>query len=498
MERRFISIWFRNLNTDWFTLTQPHLATVPFVLTTSSKGKVVVTSANHLALAAGIVPSMSLADARAITPSLERQDEQPELPAKLLSRLAEWCLRFTPHVSTDLPDGLILDVTGCSHLWGGDVPYLDTIIKRIKLRGYDIQVAMADTIGAAWAIARYSKSCVVSEGMHGEILKNLPPQALRIDREIVERLHKLGLHFIGQFSSISRSTLRRRFGNELLTRMDQIFGREEESFVPLFPPEPYQERLPCMEPIVTGTGIEIALTTLLKKLCYRLEQEHKGVRKINFKAYRVDGKIEEVRVETSKSTHNLKHLFKLFLTKLQSIEPALGIELFILEISRVEDCYPVQEKIWEGSGGLHDVRLAELIDRLGSRFGLQSIHRYIPAEHYWPERSYKLATGLTEEPAHSWKENLARPLYLLGKPQVILVTAPIPDYPPMLFRYKGVLHKITKADGPERIEQEWWLQEGQHRDYYYVEDESGCRYWLFRLGHYDDPSFQWFIHGYFA
>lgn len=123
----------------------------------------------------------------------------------------------------------------------------------------------------------------------------------------------------------------------------------------------------------------------------------------------------------------------------------------------------------------------------------------MPDEHYWPERSFKPVAEISEHVAYIWKPGRPRPVRLLALPQAVEVTAPIPDYPPMNFRYKGKLHKIMKADGPERIEQEWWLQEGQHRDYYLVEDEEGQRYWLFRSGHYDAAkNYQWFIHGFFA
>jgi len=140
-----------------------------------------------------------------------------------------------------------------------------------------------------------------------------------------------------------------------------------------------------------------------------------------------------------------------------------------------------------------------LIDRLAGKIGADAIHRYLPAEHYWPERSFKKSSSLIEQPTTQWKLDAPRPLRLLEAPESIEVTAPIPDYPPMLFRHKGKLHKIVKADGPERIEQEWWIEEGQHRDYYSVEDEEGCRYWLFRSGHYDaEKKPQWFVHGFFA
>lgn len=499
MVKRFVSIWFRHLNTDWFTLRQPHLKNVPFVLRASSHGRMVITAANTVAEMKGIRSGMVLADARAIIPDLEVLDDKPNLADKLLNRIAEWCIRFTPVVAIDPPDGLLLDATGCSHLWGGDSSYVADIVKKLNDKGYDVRVAMADTIGVAWGVGRFgNKPLVINSDRNIEALMCLPPEALRLEAGTVERLHKLGLGQVKQFIRMPRSSLRRRFGQHFIMRLDRALGQEIETINPLIPIEPYQERLPCLDPIVTATGIEIALRQLLETLCFRLQQEQKGLRTAIFKGYRVDGKIEQVNIGTHRPSHNVHHLFKLFEIKLSTIEPALGIELFILEAPKVEDYLSLQEKMWEGSGGLEDVRLSELIDRLASKLGMQAVHRYLPDEHYWPERSFKPTSSLQEKSAITWRTDKPRPLQLLRVPERIEVTAPIPDYPPMLFRYKGKVHEIIKADGPERIEQEWWLQQGQHRDYYRVEDKEGHRYWLFRLGHYHDKTYQWFIHGFFA
>jgi protein ImuB len=153
--------------------------------------------------------------------------------------------------------------------------------------------------------------------------------------------------------------------------------------------------------------------------------------------------------------------------------------------------------LWKIITRSRNIRLAELIDRFANKIGIHAVHRYLPDEHYWPERSFKEATSLHEKPTTAWQDK-PRPLQVLKAPEHIDVTAPIPDYPPMLFRYKGKVINIVKADGPERIEQEWWLQQGEHRDYYRVEDQAGNRYWLFRLGHYHEKIYQWFIHGFFA
>jgi protein ImuB len=503
MEKRFVSIWFRHLNTDWFSIHQPRLKDLPFVLRTSSHGRMIITASNAIAERKGITSGMVLADVRAIITDLEVQDDKPDLSTRLLKRLAEWCTRFSPFVAVDLPNGLILDVSGCSHLWGGDFPYISDIIKKLNTRGYHVRVGMADTVGAAWAVARFGKATngpdlIVRKGLQLEALMPLPPESLRLEQGVIERLHKLGLHHIRQFINMPRTSLRRRFGQHMLDQLDKATGHAMELIEPVQPIEPYQERLPCMEPIVTAAGIEIALQQLLETLCLRLQQEQKGIRTAVFKGYRVDGKVEQIDIATNRPSIHAKHLLKLFEHKLPTIEPALGIELFVLEAPKVEDHLPQQEKMWDGSIGLEDERLSELVDRLASRIGMKNIHRYLPDEHHWPERSFRPALSLLEKLTTTWRTDKLRPLQILSAPDPIEVTAPIPDYPPMLFRYKGKIHKIIRADGPERIEQAWWFQQGQHRDYYRVEDEEGHRYWIFRLGHYDDKVHQWFIHGFFA
>jgi protein ImuB len=327
----------------------------------------------------------------------------------------------------------------------------------------------------------------------------LPPEALRLDPDAIERLHKLGLYQINSFMNMQRSALRRRFGEKLLLRLDQALGNKEEIIEPVIPVGPYSERLPSLEPIQTSKGIEIALEKLLEVLCNRLQKEGKGLRIASFKAYRIDQRIEQVQINTNHPSHNIHHLFKLLKQKIETIEPALGIELFILEALKVEDVQPTQQTFWTANSSLERREVSELLDRLESKFGKDIIHRYLPDEHHLPERSIKLASSLQEKPTVEWRTDKLRPIQLLPQPQRIEVTAPIPDYPPMNFRYDGKLHKVKKADGPERIEPEWWLDDGLHRDYYVIEDEEGKRYWLFRAGHYNaDKNASWFIHGFFA
>lgn len=499
MAKRFVAIWFPHLITDWLVRQRPALKDKIFVLAATSRGRMIIKQVSLSAQQKGIFVDMILADARAMFPSLEVLDDKPGLSENILTKIGGWCIRFTPITAIDPPDGLILDISGCAHLWGGETIYLNDIATRFNNLGYHIRLAMADTIGAAWAVARFGQnnSIIEPQGQLNSIM-SLPPAALRLDAGTIERMQKLGFYKISSFIHMPRAVLRRRFGQQLLQSIAYALGEEEEMFQPLQAVEAYQERLVCFDPIVNKTGIEIALNKLLEKLCARLKKESRGLCIAVLKCFRLDGKMEQISIGTNHPSNNEHHLFKLFEIKISTIEPDLGIELFVLEASKVEDVTTMQETLWLENGAIQDCKLAELLDKIESKCGHNTIHRFLPAEHYWPERSFKNALSLDDKPSSTWSDRL-RPILLLNEPELIKVTAPVPDYPPMSFRYKDKLHRIKKADGPERIEREWWIEQGMIRDYYCVEDEEGQRYWLFRSGHYEGNQLPaWFLHGFFA
>lgn len=497
--KRYVSIWFRHLLVDRVLRRQPELAEKAFVLAWKERGRILVKASSREAKKSGIEVGMVLADARAMQPGLEVLDYDPQLSEKLLRSLAEWAIRYSPLVAVDAPDGLILDATGLSYLWGNELEYMVDITARLGVLGYEVRTAMADTITASWAVCRYGEEVLVPPGEQFSALLPLPPHALRLEQDVLVKMQKLGLYRIKSFIYMPPSVLRRRFGQFTLDQIGKALGSMHEPFEPVLPLEPYQERLTSMEPIVTAVGIKIALQKLLEILCARLAREGKGARQMLFKCFRVDGQTEQIQIGTSGPSCSVSHLFRLFELKISGIEPALGIELFILEIPVVDMLSAPQEKLWDFQAANKLTLLSELVDRLVARAGADVVHRYLPAEHHWPEKAISETRSLTERPVSGWRKDIHRPILLLDQPHKIIVSAPIPDYPPMLFRYKGSIHRITKAEGPNRIEQEWWLSDGLHRDYYAVEDENGSRYWIFRSGHYHEKLMsEWFIHGFFA
>ena len=502
VQRRYVSIWFRYLVADWQLIRRPELKDVPFVFVAPDHGRMMITAISPLAESQGIEIGMRAADAKAICPELEILDDKPGRSAKLLKGIGEWCIRFSPVVMVDdfSVDGLFMDISGCPHLWGGEREYIKEIVARLKGKGYTVRIAMADTMGAAWAISRFgTKTPLITSSEHVNSLLSLPPEALRLAEVTLTKLRKLGFYQVKSFIGMPRSVLRRRFGVDFLTRLGQALGTDNELIRPLQVPVLFAERLPCLEPIKTRVGIEIAITKLLESLCLRLKNEGKGLRTAILTCYRIDGEIVQVNIGTNAATHRGGHLLKLFQLKIELIRPALGIELFVLEAPKVEDVIPGQEALWEERSGLDDVSVMRLLDRVAGKVGAGVINRYVPATHYWPERSVKKSLVITEKPVTDWRMDKPRPTELLKKPDRVEVMALIPDHPPKFFVYKGVKHIIVKADGPERIEREWWLDVGEHRDYYQVEDEQGRRYWIFRSGHYEgEQGYKWFIHGYFA
>lgn len=502
MQRRFVSIWFRQLLADWQLIRRPELAGVPFVFAAPDHGRMMITAVSSLAAESGVKPGMRAADAKAICHGLEVLDDKPERPRNLLRGLGEWCVRYSPIVAIDDfgMDGLLLDVSGCAHLWGGEREYLKEIISRLKSKGYTVRVAIADTPGAAWAVSHFGKvTPLIPAGSHPEALLDLAPEALRLEQPILTKLHKLGFYQIKSFMTMPRSVLRRRFGESFLLRLAQALGTVDDILVPLQLPVPFQERLPCLEPIKTRAGIEIAISKMLELLCKHMQSEGKGLRTGILTGYRIDGKVVQVSIGTSYATHSVSHLFKLFQLKIDQIRPALGIELFVLDAPKVDDVEVPQEQMWTVQSGLDSQSVMRLIDRVAGKVGAEVIHRYLPATRYWPERAISRAGSITEKKTIEWRIDQPRPTELLKQPDPIEVMALIPDHPPKFFIYKGMQHHVVKADGPERIEREWWLDQGEHRDYYQVEDEQGGRYWLFRSGHYGgEQKYKWFIHGFFA
>jgi protein ImuB len=540
----------------------------------------VLAAINPAAAVAGLAPGMPLADALSFLPGLATAPADPAADSSALTRLAEWCGRYSPWTAPDLQtggddNGVKIEITGSAHLWGGEAALAADLSRRLTRQNITHRIAVAGTLGAAWALARYAAAdgqpALPAPQDERAALAPLPVEALRLDPLTIQGLRRVGLRRIGELYPMPRDALARRFGdnglNGVASRLDQAFGELPEPLSPLGETPSRRVRLSFAEPIADPADLARATQRLVEDLAARLEREGVGARRLALGFHRIDGRVEHIRIGTARPSRDPRHLAGLFTAKLDTVDPGLGIEDMILAVFAVERLPPEQAELsphlsavgaavlppppaGEGWGG----GLAPLLDRLGNRFGLDAISRIEPRQSHIPERasicvSIEGQTGAASTPspppgaervgvrwgipqrlptspphppiAGAMGPSLSplkggegfpcgtprkppRPVRLFRPPEPVEASWLVPDNPPVQFTWRRRLHRVARADGPERIAEEWWTEEASAaadaiRDYYRVEDAEGRRFWLFRAGlAQSDPPPRWFVHGLFA
>lgn len=507
--RRILALWLPRLATDAQRRARPvPEGGPPLVAVREERGRRILAAVDRVAEAAGLRPGMTLADARAVEPGLAVFDADPEADARLLARIAAWCVRFTPWTAPDGADGVALDVTGCAHLFGGERTLLALVTERLAAAGFESWAALADTPAAAWGLARFGPAARtrVPPGGQRAALDPLPVAALRLPPAVVDGLFAVGLRRIGDLHAVPRAGLTARYGAEVARRLDQALGRLDEPLSPVLPVPPHRSRIAFAEPIATPDSIAAAARHLLDALCRGLEAAGEGLRRLELTAHRIDARLDEppqtVAIGTGRPVRDPRALMRLLAERLERLEPGPGFEAMDLAAPVVAPLGAVQAGF--GRDG-DDTALGELVDRLGNRLGERAVLRLVPRPGWLPERCVAaagplaLVPSLPLWPADLWPDDRPRPVRLLPVPEPVEVMAPVPDDPPLMFHWRGAVHKVRHADGPERIEMEWWRRTGEPRDYYRVEDQDGRRFWLFRLGLYrPDARTPWFLHGFFG
>ena len=504
--RRVVSLWLPFWPTD--RLRRHRYAglsdDVPLVTRGHDGRRMVVAAADAAARKLGLRAGMALAHAQAMVPDLAVVDSADAEDATALERLAAWCLRLSPMTSADPPDGVWIDATGCTHLHGGERPMLSLLSEHLERHGLTGQVAIADTPGTAHALARYGNRSLtlVEPGAHADALALLPVNALRLDSTTVDGLRRLGLDLVGQLATAPRAPLARRFGNALMTRLDQALGRVPEPIQPVLPPETIVVRRTFVEPIATAESFVAVILLLVGEACTLLEQRSLGARRLDLVFERVDATVQVVRIGTARPARDVRHLARLLDERVEEVDPGLGVEAMRLVLPLVEPLEYVQRGGGLAPGDKSEADLSELIDRLVNRLGADKVYRVQPVESEVPERSQQpvsVHSAPTTTAATAWP----RPVRLLDIPEPVAALAAIPDHPPKAFTWRRIQHRIVRADGPERITGEWWVRSSELaavRDYWTVENQEGRRFWLFRQGDGIDGAtggLAWFLHGFF-
>ncbi|MGH7210680.1 MAG: Y-family DNA polymerase, partial [Acetobacteraceae bacterium] len=459
--RRVVSLFLPTWPTDRLRRRSALPAETPVVTRAHDGRRLVVAAPDAAALRLGLHPDMPLAHAQALIPGLHIADADPTGDAGALDDLAAWCLRYAPLTAADLADpadyNVWIDAAGCAHLFGGEAAMLADLTTRLARAGIAARAAIADTPGAAHAMARYGGQSVIPSGGIAEALAPLPVSALRLQSDTAATLRTLGLERIGQLAAAPRGPLSRRFGAVLLTRLDQALGRVMEPITPVLPPALIQHRLGFVEPLLTAEAFAVVIDTLTETICVKLDRAGLGARRLDLVFERVDATVQAIRIGLSRPARAPRHLARLLAEQLETVDPGLGVEAMRLVVSLAETLVPFQTRTALIEEDAPDI--GALVDHLRNRFGAARVYRALPVESDVPERSVRHVPAFAPGGPTGWPDDLPRPARLLARPQRIHALSVLPDHPPAAFVWRRVRHRVRRADGPERIGGEWWRRD---------------------------------------
>ncbi|HEY1544525.1 MAG TPA: DNA polymerase Y family protein [Xanthobacteraceae bacterium] len=501
----------------------------PFVLAADVSGTPRVAAANAPAEQDGIRIGETIADARAKSASAAEDPQQglqvraadPAADDAALRRLTLWATRYTPAVAPfdekSGADGLFLDIAGAAHLFGGEAKLLADLDARLARLGLPARLAVAATAGAAWSLAHFQASTtILAAGEERAALAPLPIAALRLSPDTQRTLRRLGFRRVGALVDNPRAPFAARFERELLRRIDQALGRTGEPLTFILPPPVYHSLRYLMEPVASQEAVVAVAERLMRDIVHALARDGVGARTLRLALYRVDGGVQTLDIGLTRRTRSAPHVARLIALKLErngeisaeTLDAGFGFEAVGLAVTTAERMDEKQAELVDGcdateAGARTDERCAELIDGLAQRLGPGSVQWLAPVASHLPERAETAFAANAD--GVIWPTPDAarpRPLLLFAHAEPAEVMAQVPEGPPRRFRWRGVLHAVAQAQGPERIAAEWWRAgaDAPTRDYYLVEDDAGRRFWLFREGLYAretaDP--RWFVHGLFA
>jgi len=512
----------RRLSTDRIERRSSVPGDAPLIVVEPVKGALRIAALNDAAAALGLTPGLSLADARARYAALQVAQAEPEADRALLAAVADWCDRYTPLVGVDAPDGLLLDITGCAHLFGGERAMARDMMLRLARQGLQARIGIAGTVGCASAVARYSRGGIVPSGGETAALAPLPPLALRIEPEIARLLAQTGLRCIADLTTRPRAPLAARYGQWLLRRLDQALGVEEESTAPRLPVPPYVAERRFPDPIGREDDVLGTVAQLAEELCLVMERRGEGARHIQTALFRADGKVYRIEAGAGQPLRDPQRIRRLFLERFAVVgdacDPGFGYDMIRLSTLVAERMEPVQSGLGAADA---QAELAHLIDRLGARFGRQRVARLVMRDTHIPEHAVAMMPAHQAPPSPSWndeQDSLApiRPARMFATPERIDgVINEVPDGAPVRFTWRNASYHVAIAEGPERISPEWWRGESnpRPRDYFRIEVEEGFRAWIFRqdavcrIKQIEDdgterdilePRTSWFLHGLMA
>ena len=456
----------------------------------------------------GLYKGQPLANARAMVEPLRIVPANDKADAALLEGIADWCDRYTPMVGLDGADGLLLDITGAAHLFGGEAAMLKMVAAAIAGQGFTVRGAIAGTTLCAHALARHAPGTIAPVGGEAQAVAPLSITALEPDEKILRALRHAGLKTVGMVAARLSSELSERLGTAFVARLRIMLGAREQPVQPrrALPDLMAEQRF--ADPVLSQDVIAATLLSLAQSLSSILEREGRGARLLEAAFFRADGKLERITVRAGEPLRDPAVILRLLNQKLDALadplDPGFGFDLIRLEAVLADETRPVTISFDANENAQRQI--AFLVDRLAARFGETRVQRFVPQDTHIPEACGVAIPAQEHDFDGAWKRKRGpddpprRPLRLLAKPEEIShVMANTPDGAPARFSWRSARFMVSRAEGPERIAMQWWRNSGLTRDYFRVETGDGQRFWLYRDGLYHQIGApRWYLQGVFA
>jgi protein ImuB len=406
-----------------------------------------------------------------------------------LQPLAVRAQRFTPRVSLVPPDGLLLEIQGSLHLFGGVQGLLRELAGVCAALNIRHVFAVAPTPLAALVAARAGQSCIITSPAQlvGQ-LAGLPLAPLRWPAEVLERLACMGVRTIGQVLRLPRAGFVRRFGVLQLAELDRLTGRSPDLRAQFRPRERFRRRRELTYELENNTVLLNILQPLLTELEQFLRSRQCAVTALDCVLRHRHADPTHCLLRLAAPTADIAHLRNLLSEKLDRLvlpEPVRSCELRSgVLVEQVQQ----SQQLWRPGqhGGGSGVESPHLLERLRARLGTAAVHGLQVVAGHRPEKSWQVRET-AEAASHAmvpWRA-AQRPLWLLPQPQLLTEQAGWPQ-----------------RDGPlqlaadiERIESGWWDGQEIARDYYRARDAHGVQLWIFRER---AQPHRWYLHGLFG
>lgn len=503
-----------------------------------------VIAVNEWAWGRGVRPGMPLAEARsmgsgragATSAEVQFYPWTATADRQMLTDLAEEVRAFAPVIGLDelpVPDCLLLDITGCGPLFGGEVALAEQLVRRLRIMGIQPRAAISDTVATAWAVAhadqritairrrqRQRRSApdlsaewrlpviIIPPGQAAEYLAELPVSAGRFHPDDIEILEQLGILTLQRTLQLPRDDLPTRLSADAVRRIHQLLGTEEEQIVPLPESDPVCARWMSEFPAGSRDAVRQVLEHLCEHIAEQLIRRQTGASSLECTLQVDDQSVVSLQTEFVRPVQTAEVMLEMLILRMESLTipgPVISVSaragLSPLPVARQKDLFSSTEHLRPQED------LAVLLNRMNSRLGKQSALRVELTRDSRPEsavrfcpvvagdaqdaddRLHQLVTP--EDADEQSTPQYHRPVRLFASP--LPMTGLQPSLQGATFRYAGHTESIVQVTGPERLQTAWWDDTPVHRDYYRVRTSGGSAWWLFR----ELQTGSWFLHGIF-